>query len=113
MPDQPGLPNKGELENSPLFRGVELETIIGLLQACAVQELKQGEVLVHGGQLSHSLFLVLAGRLCVQFKVCCQRGERLLTNAPLIVYRRVGEDRREAAQFDLNTVRYYEYVVEE
>ena len=68
MPDQPGLPNKRELENSPLFRGVELETIIGLLQACAVQELKQGEVLVHGGQLSHSLFLVLAGRLCVQFK---------------------------------------------
>ncbi len=45
--------------------------------------------------------------------MCCQRGERLLTNAPLIVYRRVGEDRREAAQFDLNTVRYYEYVVEE
>ncbi len=31
----------------------------------------------------------------------------------LIVYRLVGEDRREAAQFDLNTVRYYEYVVEE
>ncbi len=31
----------------------------------------------------------------------------------LIVYRLVGEDRREAAQFDLNTVRHYEYVVEE
>ncbi len=31
----------------------------------------------------------------------------------LIVYRLVGEDRKEAAQFDLNTVRYYEYVVEE
>ncbi len=31
----------------------------------------------------------------------------------LMVYRLVGEDRREAAQFDLNTVRYYEYVVEE
>ncbi len=31
----------------------------------------------------------------------------------LIVYRLVGEDRREAAQFDLNTVRCYEYVVEE
>ena len=31
----------------------------------------------------------------------------------LIVYRRVGEDREEAAQFDLNTVRYYDYVVEE
>ncbi len=31
----------------------------------------------------------------------------------LIVYRRVGEDREEAAQFDLNTVRYYEYFIEE
>ncbi len=68
MPDKGGLPNQGELENSLLFRGVKLETIIGLLQACAVQELKQGEVLIHGGQLSHCLFLVLAGRLCVQFK---------------------------------------------
>jgi hypothetical protein len=31
----------------------------------------------------------------------------------LIVYWRVGEEREDVAQFDLNTVRHYEYVVEE
>ena len=31
----------------------------------------------------------------------------------LIVYQLVGEDREEAARFDLNTVRSYEYFVEE
>ncbi len=31
----------------------------------------------------------------------------------LIVYQLVGEDREEAAQFDLETVRYHEYFIEE
>ncbi len=31
----------------------------------------------------------------------------------LIVYRLVGQEQEELAQFDLNTVRYYEYFIEE
>ena len=31
----------------------------------------------------------------------------------LMVYQLVGQEREEIAQFDLETVRYYEYVVEE
>ncbi len=31
----------------------------------------------------------------------------------LIVYRLVGQEREEIAQFDLETVRYYEYFIEE
>jgi len=55
--------NKRDLKNSLLFRGIDLEPVIDLLEDCPVRELKRGTVLIHGGKPNRFLYLVLSGRL--------------------------------------------------
>ena len=52
-----------DLENSLLLRGVELETVMSLLENCPVRELKEGGSLFYAGQSNHFLYLLLSGRL--------------------------------------------------
>ena len=62
------LPNKRELEDCLLLKGVELESIRDLLQECHVRELKEDEVLISAGQPNCCLFLLLSGRLRIHLK---------------------------------------------
>ena len=63
MTDRSKPLNKKDLRNSLLFRGIDLEPVLGLLEDCPVRELKQGTVLIHGGKPNRFLYLVLSGRL--------------------------------------------------
>jgi len=63
MTDQSKPLNKKDLKNSLLFRGIDLEPVLGLLEDCPVRELKQGSVLIHAGKPNRFLYLVLSGRL--------------------------------------------------
>ncbi|MDA2925607.1 GGDEF domain-containing protein [Acidobacteria bacterium AH-259-L09] len=61
--------NEQELENLLLLRGVELESVLGLLEDCPVQELNRGEVLIRKGGPNHFLYLLLSGRLRIHLKL--------------------------------------------
>jgi len=63
MSEQNKPPDNQDLENSLLLRGVELETVMGLLEICPVRELKEGGSLFYAGQSNHFLYLLLSGRL--------------------------------------------------
>ena len=63
MTDQSKPLNKKDLKNSLLFRGIDLEPVLGLLEDCPVRELKEGTVLIHAGKPNRFLYLVLSGRL--------------------------------------------------
>ena len=62
-------PDKRELENLLLLRGVELESVLGLLEDCPVQELNRGKVLIRKGEPNHFLYLLLSGRLRIHLKL--------------------------------------------
>lgn len=49
-----------------LFRGVDPETIEGILKTCPTRELRAGEILVSPGKPDHSLYALLSGRLSVR-----------------------------------------------
>ena len=66
-----------ELENVLLFRGVELDSIQGILEDCSVQKLKSGEVLIHAGKANHSIHVLLTGHLCVYLELSLQPIARL------------------------------------
>ncbi|MDA2927018.1 GGDEF domain-containing protein [Acidobacteria bacterium AH-259-G07] len=57
------------LANSILLKGVEIDSIITLLQDGTVQELKQGEVLIQARQSSRVLYLLLSGRLSIHLEL--------------------------------------------
>ena len=63
MTDRSNPLNKKDLKNSLLFRGIDLEPVLGLLEDCPVRELKEGTVLIHAGKPNRFLYLVLTGRL--------------------------------------------------
>jgi len=63
MTDRSKPLNKKDLKNSLLFRGIDLEPILGLLEDCPVRELKKGTVLIHAGKPNRFLYLLLSGRL--------------------------------------------------
>ena len=63
MTDRSKPLNKKDLKNSLLFRGIDLEPVLGLLEDCPVRELKEGTVLIHAGKPNRFLYLVLSGRL--------------------------------------------------
>jgi len=63
MTDQSKPLNKKDLKNSLLLRGIDLESVLGLLEDCPVRELKEGTVLIHAGKPNRFLYLVLSGRL--------------------------------------------------
>ena len=60
---------RNEIEGSLLFRDVELESVLGLLQDCPVRELQAGDTLIHLGQPNHFLYVLLSGRLRIHLKL--------------------------------------------
>ena len=60
---------KSELQNTSLLEGVQLESVMGLLENCPVRHLKQGEVLLHSGRENRYLYLLLSGQLDVHLKL--------------------------------------------
>ncbi len=69
MPDKKSSLKQSDLERSHLFEGVEFGSIIGLLEDCPIQELKQNDVLLNRGEGNHFLFLILSGRLRVHLEL--------------------------------------------
>jgi diguanylate cyclase (GGDEF)-like protein len=49
-----------------LFKCVNLESIRGLLDACTVRILEQGEILIHPGQSNQTVYCILDGSLRIQ-----------------------------------------------
>ena len=60
---------RSEIEGSVLFRDVELESILGLLQDCPLHELQDGDTLIHLGQSNHFMYVLLSGRLRIHLKL--------------------------------------------
>ncbi len=69
MIDQRKSLDPGELENMHLLRGVELESIQGIFEACSVKCLEKGEVLIHAGKSNHFLYMLLSGRLRIHLEL--------------------------------------------
>ena len=69
MADQKDSLDLRELENMILLKGVELESIQGVLDSCSVQYLKKGDILIRAGQRNHSLFMLLSGRLRIHLEL--------------------------------------------
>ena len=69
MPDKKSSLKESDLERSHLFEGVEFGSIIGLLEDCPIQKLKQDDVLLNRGEANHFLFLILSGRLRVHLEL--------------------------------------------
>ena len=69
MPDKKSSLKQSDLESSHLFEGVEFGSIMGLLEDCPIQKLKQDDVLLNRGEANHFLFLILSGRLRVHLEL--------------------------------------------
>ena len=69
MADQNNTWERGEIENSLLFRDVPLESVLGLLQDCPLHELQDGDTLIHRGQANHFMYVLLSGRLRIHLKL--------------------------------------------
>ena len=69
MPDQNSPLKKSQLEQAHLFKGVEYESIIGLLEDCPVHELQQEDILLNRGESNHLLFVILSGHLRVHLEL--------------------------------------------
>ena len=65
--DQESL-RKWELETSLLWKGVELDSILDLLQDCPIKKFTEGAVLIQAGQSNDFLYLILSGRLRIHLK---------------------------------------------
>jgi len=74
--DQKSL-RKWELETSILWKGVELDSVLDLLQDCPIKEFTEGAVLIQAGQPNDFLYLILSGRLRIHLKD--------LTLAPIVM----------------------------
>jgi len=61
--------NHGELENSSLFTGVDLESIREILKECPVNELHQGDVLIRARERNEFLYVLLSGSLRVHLNL--------------------------------------------
>lgn len=61
--------SKAELEGVDLFRGVDLESIQGLLDDCEVRHLKAEEILIHAAQANHFMYVTLSGRVRIHLKL--------------------------------------------
>ncbi len=69
MAHQKDFLDKDRLESLPLLKGVEFESIRGLLEDCPVQQLKRGEVLIHANKPNQFLYLLISGRLRIHLKL--------------------------------------------
>ena len=52
-----------ELKQIKLFQSVDLESIKGLIDACTIRSLEQGEVLITAGQKNRTVYFLLSGRV--------------------------------------------------
>ncbi|MEE8462831.1 MAG: HD domain-containing phosphohydrolase [Acidobacteriota bacterium] len=77
MGDDQKTLRKWELETSILWKGVELDAILDLLQDCPIKEFTEGDVLIQAGQPNDFLYLILSGRLRIHLKD--------LTLAPIVI----------------------------
>ncbi len=77
MGDDQKLLSKWELETSILWKGVELDSVLDLLQDCPIKEFTEGAVLIQAGQPNDFLYLILSGRLRIHLKD--------LTLAPIVM----------------------------
>jgi len=69
MADQKDSLDKDKLQNLLFLRGVDLESIRGLLEDCPVQQVKRGEVLIHAEKPNQFLYLLVSGRLRIHLKL--------------------------------------------
>jgi len=53
------------LNKSPLFRGIDLETIQYLLPDCQIRSVRKGEALLSQNQPNNCIFIILSGYFCV------------------------------------------------
>jgi hypothetical protein len=88
--DQESL-KKWELETSLLWKGVELDSILDLLQDCPIKEFTESAVVIQAGQPNDFLYLILSGRLRIHLKD--------LTLAPIVMLE-AGEVVGEMSVFD-------------
>ena len=68
MGDDQECLRKWELETSLLWKGVELDSILDLLQDCPIKKFTEGAVLIQAGQSNDFLYLILSGRLRIHLK---------------------------------------------
>ena len=69
MVDQKDSLDLRELENMLLLKGVDLESIQGVLDSCSVRYVKRGDILIHAGQRNHLLYMLLSGRLRIHLEL--------------------------------------------
>ncbi len=69
MADQTEPPDMDKLQSLLLLKGVDFESIRGLLENCPVQQLKRGEVLIHAERPNQFLYLLVSGRLRIHLKL--------------------------------------------
>lgn len=56
---------RSALEKSPLFRGIDFDTVEYLLLDCQVIHLKEGDVLLSKNQRNDNVYIIIAGGFCV------------------------------------------------
>ncbi len=54
-----------ELKEIRLFKSVDLESIKGLIDACTVQSLERGEVLINRGEMNRTVYFLLDGHVSI------------------------------------------------
>jgi diguanylate cyclase (GGDEF)-like protein len=66
-----------ELRELHILRRVALESVWGMLEACPIEPLQPGEVLLEAGKSNQTMYMVLAGRLTVHLDG--PKGEAIAT----------------------------------
>ena len=66
-----------ELINTRLLKGVELGSVMGLLESCPVKKLKAEEILLYSGKKNHTAYFLLSGSLRVHLKLHMEPIARL------------------------------------
>ena len=61
--------SKNEIEQLELLKGVNLDSVQGLLDHCPLREVKAGEVLIRAGDSNNFLYLVVSGRFRIHLKL--------------------------------------------
>ena len=57
-----------DLERIRLFRYVSLDSIMGLLEACSIRTLQEGEILLQPGRSNTSIYLILSGKVRIHLE---------------------------------------------
>ncbi|NPU82896.1 MAG: GGDEF domain-containing protein [Syntrophaceae bacterium] len=57
-----------DLERIRLFRYVNLDSIMGLLEACSIRTLQEGEILLQPGRSNTNVYLILSGKVRIHLE---------------------------------------------